>query len=813
MRRIILMFLAAVISLSGAEAKKMSDLKIYINPGHGGYDSDDRPIRIYPFEQNDTLGYWESKSNLYKGLHMYHILDSLGATPYISRVKNTSADDRSLSGIAAEANQLGVDLFFSIHSNAGEDVNYPLMLYRENTIGTPRYPENVTLSKILWRNLHSNKLPVWTRDTEYISGDLTFYQNMWEGGLGVLRTLYVVGLLSEGGMHEHRPEAYRLMNDDYWWLEAWHFVRAIMEFYDTEDRFVTGNVAGIVYDNHNLREKDMPVSFHNYGRDTFAPVNFAYVELMDNAGNVVQKRTTDNMYNGVFVFRNVTPGDYKLRVSHDEYYTEEQSVSVKANEVTYQDMPLTMKREYPLEITSYSPHVADGELVSCASPIDFTFNTDVDVESFENAFSITPEVDGYFRYSDTYRKVSFIPTLSLELNTTYTVRVEASAKTPDGYYGHPQMNAPLEFSFTTKGRNRLELIDRFPADNGIIHYASPTIEFRFDKQIDFSNIYDLIKVTDKDGNAVSINKRTSKFNQLSNGYGNAMFSMSNLTVGQQYHVALSGELRDREALPMENPIEFDFTATDESEGRDGELVEDFEGMDAVCSYDAENTTGVGTTLPTCIRSTSSKLFGAASAKFSYKFIENHDGSIVWDYTGTPRQFFTGDVIGVYVNGDFNNHELYIGMTSGTDKKYAKVCDLDFLGWQYREVKLDMLEENFTYILSDVRLVQNTSPITQNGSFCLDNIMVRRSGLGGVEDMRVSDGDPVSVWPVPAKDRINVSSQHGIACLELINMQGAVVARAADCSSIDVSNLSQGIYLLRVTACDGRSSTTRVAVNR
>ena len=119
----------------------MKDLKIYINPGHGGYTGDDRPIQLYPFEHNDTLGYWESKSNLYKGLHMYHILDSLGTKAYLSRIKNTQADDRSLSGISAEANKLGVDLFFSIHSNAGEDVNYPLMLYREQTEGTPRYPE------------------------------------------------------------------------------------------------------------------------------------------------------------------------------------------------------------------------------------------------------------------------------------------------------------------------------------------------------------------------------------------------------------------------------------------------------------------------------------------------------------------------------------------------------------------------------------------------------------------------------------------------------------------------------------------------
>lgn len=77
MKRLLAILLLALCIVPAIEARHMSDLKIYINPGHGGYTSNDRPIRIHPFEQNDTNGYWESKSNLYKGLHMYHILDSL----------------------------------------------------------------------------------------------------------------------------------------------------------------------------------------------------------------------------------------------------------------------------------------------------------------------------------------------------------------------------------------------------------------------------------------------------------------------------------------------------------------------------------------------------------------------------------------------------------------------------------------------------------------------------------------------------------------------------------------------------------------
>ena len=744
MKKITFILLAILMAVGGAQAKRMSDLKIYINPGHGGYTGNDRPIQIYPFASNDTLGYWESKSNLYKGLHMYHILDSLGAKPYLSRIKNTEDDDRSLSGIAAEANQLGVDLFFSIHSNAGESVNYPLMLYRENSIGTPRYPENVTLSEILGKNLYSNKLPVWSHNYR-VCGDLDFYKNMWQGGLGVLRTLYVVGLLSEGGMHEHRPEAHRLMNDDYWWLEAWHFVKSIMEFYDTEDRFVTGNVAGIVYDNHNLREKYYPCNFSMRGRDKLATVNGAYVRLVDKDGNTVQTRTTDDMNNGVFVFRNVAPGQYKVIAGRDDYHEESADVTVVANEVTYNDMPLTYKRPEPLKVVKFSPTTADGE-VSCSSTIDLQFNYDVDVESFEQAVTITPAVEGRWVYSDSYSKASYVPELSLERGTHYTVTIAETARHTDTYNTHPQMDAPVVFEFDTKNRDRMEMIAHFPGEGGNVHYKNPVFEFRFDAKVAQGNFYDEVTVTDATGNAVTVNKRNCKFNQLSNGYGNALMSVRDLTPGQEYTISVSTAVRDNENLPLSAPLTYKFKAVNAAEAGEAtaQVIEDFESAHNL-AYDAELSTGMYNN-PQLIKSSSS-LIGKGAARFTYKFAAAHDGILELDYTpAEPQQFSTNDVLGMYVNGDFNGHELYARLESGTNVKYAKVCDLDFLGWLYQQVKLDMLESDFCpFNLAGFRLVQVSSPITQNGGISLDNISRQTSESDAVVDIAADSGAPAEFY--------------------------------------------------------------------
>ena len=86
-----------------------SSLKVYINPGHGGYDSDDRVIYVYPFTNGDTMTFAESKSNLFKGLALRQILwDSWpGITVNMSRVQNRTEDDLPLESIGRAATQWG----------------------------------------------------------------------------------------------------------------------------------------------------------------------------------------------------------------------------------------------------------------------------------------------------------------------------------------------------------------------------------------------------------------------------------------------------------------------------------------------------------------------------------------------------------------------------------------------------------------------------------------------------------------------------------------------------------------------------------
>lgn len=832
MKRILFIILAALVATTAIEAKKMSDLTVVIDPGHGGYDGDDRPIKIHPYEQNSTDGYWESKSNLVKGLYLKAILDSLGVDAHITRTHNNYneidgdgiPDEPSLTTRAYQANNLGADCFFSIHSNAGEGVNYPLMIfhrggkYDDRTGQLTTYKaENERLSNVvndvfntsIYSNWVNYKGQVGTTNPGRVTGDV----DLLGYSLGVLRNLHGVGMLSEGGMHEHRPQAHRLMNDDYNWLEAWYFAKSLMIFFDTEDRFVTGNVAGVVYDNHNLREFTYTTTFTYLGRDKNAAINYAHVELIDAQGNVVQERTTDKDYNGVFVFRNITPGEYTVKVTHENYYTEETKVTVVADEVTYQDMPLCYKRPEKLTINAYGPIGQDGAAVSCASTIDFEFNYDIDEKSFEEAFSISPAVEGYFVYSNSFHKVSFIPSLSLETETEYTVTLAKSVKSPDTYTADPTLGEDFTFKFKTLGRNRLEMIDNYPADGGAVHFDAPVFEFRFDKTIDYSDYKNQIKVYDKNNKELTINARSSKFNQLSNGYGNAMIVLQNdLTIGETYRAVISGELRDKENLPMNVDVTLNFTAKDVAGEKDGVILEKFNDAN-LFAYDTTYTVN-NLAKPSAAKSTAKYLYDKASTRLAYSFADNHDCQVVWNFTApdtVARTFAKGDVLGLHVYGDFNNHELWVGVTQGTDTKYEKLCDLNFRGWEYKEVTLNSLEAGYDYNFSNIKIVQVTSPITQKGEIYVDNLIKRTAEEGGVEGV-IADADAVRIYPIPANDVFNVDAPSAIKQLELFNIRGEKVAEAVNVNKLNVSELPQGVYIMQVETEKGMTSH-KVSISR
>lgn len=384
MKKILIAIFAATIAFGAyaGQDKSIKEARIYINPGHGSWTGNDRNMATINHGTGDTTGFYESNTNLWKGLKLRQILIDWGmpaSNICMSRVKNgpyphndaeAEKYNRGLSEIAQEANSFNTDYFLSIHSDAGYE-NHTLLIHKGYT--TPAddnymyHGSKYTAKELmqvcsdmchtLWPILTSNGIDVMNASymqpgkKPYIYGDFTFYygwtspsQNTGKSGyLGVLRTNTCPGLLSEGYSHQYMPATHRALNPDYCGQEGMRYARGMQAWFGWE-KDPKGYIMGSVKDLHNRLYHDL----YNYAEgsiDQWKPINDAVVTLY-KGGVEVAKYQVDNEWNGVFVFEKLEPGnDYTIDVTapgyksafalDEEYNRPNETFTVTANETLY----------------------------------------------------------------------------------------------------------------------------------------------------------------------------------------------------------------------------------------------------------------------------------------------------------------------------------------------------------------------------------------------------------------------------------------------------------------------------------------------
>ncbi|MBR5684553.1 MAG: N-acetylmuramoyl-L-alanine amidase [Muribaculaceae bacterium] len=321
-------------------AGKKDAPRVFINPGHGGHDSDDRHVPTWVIGAQDTLHYYESNSNLTKGLALQEILRNKGYETQLSRVTNTTEDDMDLFEIVSLAANSGADIFLSIHSNATgieKRINFPLGLYR-GWDGQDVVEGSLRLSRLVTKQLVGSQLAVWT-SKEHNNGDWSFYDWGYKVGLGVLRFNKLPGFLSEGSFHDYLPERERLLNDSYCWLEAWNQSLGIDEYFGRKGKFKNGVLAGTVRWTDKKRQDDDQRLFDE---DQYRPVNGALLRLYNGRGVQVRVFTLDNLDNGVFVFTNLPKDKYRLELFYgNEDLYDRVNVKVNKNATSYKNLKLS----------------------------------------------------------------------------------------------------------------------------------------------------------------------------------------------------------------------------------------------------------------------------------------------------------------------------------------------------------------------------------------------------------------------------------------------------------------------------------------
>ena len=369
-----------------SQAGDLTGKRIYVNPGHGGYDlANDRNVVTIPFAQGDTLGFYESTCNLVKGLELRRLLQEANATVMISRTLNRDQDDKVLSEIAEEANAFNADAFISVHSNAlgaNGGTNYLLNLYKGNEnaeAGVPWNPVSKDMAMKAWPFLYENNLTVWTAGSPsnpIVRDDYHFLGYY----LGVMRPLTVPGFLVEGSFHDYKPETHRLLNKDYARITAVNLYRFFLDYFGADAPQV-GEIMGSIKDSQRVMNDPRFANFVKNTHDQYMPINGAKATLLDANGNELNSYTCDNFYNGVYVFRDLAPGNYKVRMEAEGYETQTKDVTVTAAKTTSFVTQLVDPSYEPPVITLGEPNIYASELSATSTDegkydLAFTLNAD-----------------------------------------------------------------------------------------------------------------------------------------------------------------------------------------------------------------------------------------------------------------------------------------------------------------------------------------------------------------------------------------------------------------------------------------------------
>jgi len=672
-------------SLALAQRSDLSGLKFCIDPGHGGYSSDDRNVQPDP-----GVNFWESESNFEKALLLRQLLWQQGATVILTRTSNDTTypdgnDEPSLTARWQLANANNVDWFHSIHSNASglaanTSINYTLLLVKEDipTL-TAAFPQDVTMSNLIGPAiqgmLRTTGTSTWL--------DYAFYGGPAGGyNLGVLSGLLMPGELSEGSFHDFYPECRRLLNNDYHKMEAYAIRNGFMQYFGVPAD-PRGIIAGI--------QTDIAGG---------APVNHARVRLL--APDRVY--TGDAFKNGFYMFDSLAPGSYTVRFETPGYMTDSVAVVVGTGATVFVDRTLA-STGFPV-VVSTNP-VNGDTAVNPKSALAISFSAPMDTASVRAAFSIAPAAAGSLSWDPGKSVLTFTPVVPLSSPVNFTVKVDTNARSASGRpidgtgVGGPGHPFVLGFRTKTIRLNPPAILSRFPDSAVTVATGYATVNVTFDEPLNPATVTTGNFRVGKIGGLPSL-ARTVMYAGTPVRGGVNIFFTGGLEPGASYTVSVSG-VGDMtgNVIPVTSPIIWSFSVQPQS--RVSATIDSFNTAPVHWKQPltALYTTGVDTASFDSIGSPAFPALAGDPVAGILRYAWDTAASS-WllraplDTLAPQRSFFfqkLGTVLGVFLYNEYDLGQFRFGVEDSVDiypggrpqnHKVSRWYPLNWVGWRLVE---------------------------------------------------------------------------------------------------------------------------------
>ncbi len=735
MKKIFIILLAMLSILS---AQNLNGKKIYLNPGHGGHDSGDRP----PI--NDA-GFWESEGNLTRALVMETVLERWGANVVLSRRHNRTSDGSALSSLGSDATNQNCDWFHSTHTNASGG-NSTLMLYSGFTGDPIMNPSQTHYSGALAMSnyMGSNIVDACQTTSYWHAGDYTFYGNN-RNYLGVFRYLDIPGVLSESSFHDYWPNTYRLQNLDYRINDAWAMALAFLQYYG-EPLPKMVNLAGIVRTKENLTDYeylsgsndqyqpidsikmtiypigDTSAAKVYYGNRTMyideytpqwsqittgSPISATNWAAIDNSGNYdyymngYNNNHGYNRNNGFYLFDSLAYGDYELIYEAPGYWTDTTTITVDSSKFFW-TKNLYMTSSAAPYVKKFTPKNNESEHPAWEA-VSLEFSHSMDTAAVKSGFSIVPAIDLNFTWSSNNKILSLTAVNdSLEVETAYTITLNADSITGnrdqnldgngDGIAGDDFV---LNFTTSPKDIFAPKIAVWYPSRNQRYSDLQPIISYVYDEVIDVpTNLKDKYRFYRTTGDDIEIPFEFDSYT-VNGQTVVSLFPTQELQRSNQYMRIIYQGISDL----------FDNTTTTRQTSSiiinsnipyyaDTLIIDAFTSASVTGNWKNWDFSGSNSNLIAGERIADTEVVNhcngsTSSMKLYYKFDSEAETGFYRQWlngasTPASKKFDNGDVMQAWVFGDGSNNKFRFAVDDPDGSGSSEVSpwyNIDFLGWK------------------------------------------------------------------------------------------------------------------------------------
>ncbi len=260
-----------------------------------------------------------------------------------------------------------------------------------------------------------------------------------------------------------------------------------------------------------VRLSDQNIDFVDFDFN-FDPTLEFDVEL-NNAKNEYKLKIHDDFKKGV---------QYKLYVGSELLIRDKVTQGISLQSEANPLFETSFKIAAPAEIVEFEPQ---GSQVLIHDGIRIVFVEPMQKDSVQNAFSISPDLEGGF-YWPNDSEVIFHPYDAMKINTDYTVNLQKEVRNMFS----EEMSDDLNFSFRTL--SKLRITSFYPRNNSSNNSVTPTIKFYFDKPVDQELVQSKFKISPNASGSFSFPNSTTM-----------AFKPNKLSYKKTYRVTLSAGVR------------------------------------------------------------------------------------------------------------------------------------------------------------------------------------------------------------------------------------------------------------------------------